>query len=177
MKLIDGAPVFAVEVRSEGDYGPAAEQEMAEKRADYFAAGTKVVWDVDLNGPDVVRIYRAGDTARPTIYRRGQLAEAEPAIPGWTPPVDDLFPAEHELRIRDESEGDRCRRSRPIMTPVAFFAPLLFLRPFLFLQFIQPLPLTEIRASRAVGASRVRAYRAECKRIADVRLARCWPWR
>ena len=53
------APVFAVEVRSEGDYGPAAEREMAAKRADYFAAGTKVVWDVDLLSDDVVRVYRA----------------------------------------------------------------------------------------------------------------------
>lgn len=30
----------AVEVRSEGDYGPLAEEKVAEKRADYFAAGT-----------------------------------------------------------------------------------------------------------------------------------------
>ncbi|HEV2972461.1 MAG TPA: Uma2 family endonuclease [Pirellulales bacterium] len=96
MKFIDGAPVFAVEVRSEGDYGPAAERELDEKRADYFAAGTKVVWDVDLNGPDVVRVYRADDSRLPTTYHRGQLAEAEPAVPGWTMPVDDLFPAEHE---------------------------------------------------------------------------------
>src|SRR3712207_7434649 len=36
MKFLEGAPVFAVEVRSEGDYGPAAEQAMAEKRADYL---------------------------------------------------------------------------------------------------------------------------------------------
>src|SRR5689334_20387584 len=40
MKFYEGAPVFAVEVRSEGDYGPQAEREMAQKRADYFAAGT-----------------------------------------------------------------------------------------------------------------------------------------
>src|SRR3989440_13082906 len=40
MKFLEGAPVFAVEVRSEGDYGPAAEKKMAAKRADYFAAGT-----------------------------------------------------------------------------------------------------------------------------------------
>src|SRR5262245_35466845 len=37
MKFYQGAPVFAVEVRSEGDYGPAAEKEIAAKRADYFA--------------------------------------------------------------------------------------------------------------------------------------------
>ena len=36
-----------------------AEREMADKRADYFAAGTKVVWDVDLLSDDVVRVYRA----------------------------------------------------------------------------------------------------------------------
>ncbi|HEV2972574.1 MAG TPA: Uma2 family endonuclease [Pirellulales bacterium] len=93
MKFIDGAPAFAVEVRSEGDYGPAAEEEMAGKRADYFTAGTQVVWDVDLQSPDAVRVYRSGDPDHPTIYRRGQLAEAEPAVPEWTMPVDDLFPA------------------------------------------------------------------------------------
>src|SRR5437868_13340844 len=47
MRFIEGPPTFAVEVRSENDYGPAAEAEMAAKRADYFAAGTQVVWDVD----------------------------------------------------------------------------------------------------------------------------------
>jgi Uma2 family endonuclease len=34
MKFLDGAPIFAVEVRSEYDYGPLAEQMMAAKRAD-----------------------------------------------------------------------------------------------------------------------------------------------
>lgn len=94
MKFFEGAPVFAAEVRSEGDYGPKAEREMAEKRKDYFAAGTQVVWDVDLLSDEVVRVYRAGDAEKPTVYRRGQMAEAEPAVPGWTMPVDDLFPAE-----------------------------------------------------------------------------------
>src|SRR5437764_5460360 len=55
MRFYEGAPVFAVEVRSEGDYGPKAEEEMAAKRADYFAAGTRVVWDVDLLSDDGVR--------------------------------------------------------------------------------------------------------------------------
>jgi Uma2 family endonuclease len=64
---------------------------MAEKRADYFAAGTKVVWDVDLHSDDVVRVYRATEPDKPTIYRRGEHAEAEPAAPGWTMPVDSLF--------------------------------------------------------------------------------------
>ena len=94
MKFFEGAPVFAVEVRSEGDYGPKAEREMAKKRADYFVAGTQVVWDVDLLSEDVVRVYRNSEQQNPKIYRRGEVAEAEPAVPGWTMPVDDLFPEE-----------------------------------------------------------------------------------
>lgn len=91
MKFFEGAPVFAVEVRSEGDYGPAAEQQMARKRADYFAAGTLVVWDVDLLSETTVRAYRAADPENPTLYGRGEMADAEPALPGWSMPVDDLF--------------------------------------------------------------------------------------
>lgn len=91
MKYLEGAPVFAVEVRSENDYGPEAELQMAEKRRDYFAAGTLVVWDVDLLSESVVKVYRLTDPESPTIYQRGEMAEAEPAVPGWTMPVDDLF--------------------------------------------------------------------------------------
>jgi Uma2 family endonuclease len=91
MKFGEGAPVFAVEVRSEGDYGPRAEREMAKKRADYFAAATLVVWDVDLLSNDVVRVYRASAPETAMIYHRGEIAEAEPAVPGWTMLVDDLF--------------------------------------------------------------------------------------
>ncbi|MDQ3930191.1 MAG: Uma2 family endonuclease [Chloroflexota bacterium] len=92
MKFLDGAPLFAAEVRSEDDYGPAAERKIARKIADYFAAGTQVVWDVDLLSEDVVKSYRADEPENPTVYRRGQTAEAEPALPGWSMPVDDLFP-------------------------------------------------------------------------------------
>jgi Uma2 family endonuclease len=91
MKFIEGAPRFAAEVRSEHDYGDEAERDMANKRADYFAAGTLVVWDVDLLSADVVRVYRANTPDTPTIYRRGDMAEAEPAVAGWKMPVDDLF--------------------------------------------------------------------------------------
>ena len=90
-KFLEGTPVFAVEVRSEDDYGPKAEQEMAEKRKDYFAAGTLVVWDVDVLRAEIVNVYRANDPQNPTVYRRGEMAEAEPAVPGWTMPVEDLF--------------------------------------------------------------------------------------
>jgi Uma2 family endonuclease len=91
MHFVSGPPDFAVEVRSDGDYGPVAEREMAAKRADYFAAGTQVVWDVDLLGEDTVRVYRADSAEQPTIYRKSQTAEAEPAVPGWTFPVNRLF--------------------------------------------------------------------------------------
>jgi Uma2 family endonuclease len=91
MKFGRGAPVFVVEVRSEDDYGPAAERAMAAKRVDYFAAGTLVVWDVDLQSEDVVRVYRADAPETPANYRRGEMAEAEPAVPGWRMAVDELF--------------------------------------------------------------------------------------
>jgi Uma2 family endonuclease len=92
MRFLDGSPIFAAEVRSEADYGARAERRLARKRDDYFAAGTLVVWDVDLLGEDVVRVYRDGAPHSPRIYRRGDVAEAEPALPDWRMPVDDLFP-------------------------------------------------------------------------------------
>jgi len=91
MKFLNGAPVFAVEVRSEFDYCPAAERKIKQKIKDYFAAGTKVAWDVDLLSEDVIKVYRATDPDNPTIYRRGDIAEAEPAVPGWRIAVDELF--------------------------------------------------------------------------------------
>lgn len=90
-KFVDGAPAFAVEVRSGEDYGPAAEREIAAKRADYFAAGTLVVWDVDFVKEEIVRVFRASDPETPTIYHRDERAEAEPAVPGWSVLVNDLF--------------------------------------------------------------------------------------
>ena len=91
MEFLDGAPVFAVEVRSKTDYGPAAERALREKRADYFACGTLVVWDVDLLSEDVIKSYKASDPENPVIFRRGTIADAEPAVPGWRMAVDVLF--------------------------------------------------------------------------------------
>jgi Uma2 family endonuclease len=90
-KFLEGAPVFAVEVRSEGDYGPKAEQAMARKRRDYFAAGTKVVWDVDVLKEEVIRVYRFDNSEIPQVFGRGETADAEPAVQGWVILVDDLF--------------------------------------------------------------------------------------
>ena len=91
MEFCDGAPVFAAEVRSKEDYSPRAEREMRAKRADYFACGTLVVWDVDLQSEDVIRSYKASDPDNPVIFRRGEIADAEPAMPGWRMAVDELF--------------------------------------------------------------------------------------
>lgn len=90
MRFIAGPPTFAVEVRSEADHGPAAEREMASKRLDYFDAGTRVVWDVDPE-TEIVLAYRAGSPAEPVVFKRGELADAEPAVPGWRMAVDDIF--------------------------------------------------------------------------------------
>ncbi len=90
-RFMQGAPTFVVEVRSEGDYGLRAEREMMAKRADYFAAGTQVVWDVDVLRAEVIRVYRARNPENPAVYRRGETAEAEPAVPGWRFLVDNLW--------------------------------------------------------------------------------------
>jgi len=90
MKFVTGSPTFAVEVRSESDRGPAAKRDMADKRDDYFEAGTLVVWDVD---PDTETIYSyaANDPTNLISFRKGDFAHAEPALPGWRLKVDDVF--------------------------------------------------------------------------------------
>lgn len=90
MRFVEGSPVFAIEVRSEDDYGPAAEVEMAAKRADYFEAGTQVVWDVDPVA-GAIASYLA-PTAQPAkVFAANETADAEPALPGWRLPVNELF--------------------------------------------------------------------------------------
>lgn len=91
MKFLQGAPIFAVEVRSENDYGKQSEKAIREKRDDYFAAGTEVVWDVDLLSEDVIKSYHRSNPNEPRIFRRGDVADAEPALPNWKMPVDELF--------------------------------------------------------------------------------------
>ena len=82
MRFVEGAPTFAAEVRSEHDYGPAAQREMATKRADYFEAGTAVVWDVDTVA-GLIHKYERDRPDRPTTFARGEVADAEPAVAGW----------------------------------------------------------------------------------------------
>jgi Uma2 family endonuclease len=88
--VIPGPPTLAVEMRSKEDYGPAAECALAAKRAEYFEAGTPVVWDVNPR-QETITVYRRAEPESPKVYRRGEIAEAEPAAPGFTMPVDDAF--------------------------------------------------------------------------------------
>ncbi len=94
MKFINGIPIFAVEVRSEGDYGPAKDREYAEKRADYFAVGTKIVWDVDPIRR-MIFSYRRDDPSAPIVFDEDDVAHAEPALPGWTVSVAQMFARRH----------------------------------------------------------------------------------
>ncbi len=90
--FVQGAPIFAVEVRSKYDYGSKAERAIQEKIADYFQAGTLVVWDVDALRNKTITVYRSTMSNQPVTYQRGEVAEAEPALPGWTLPVAEILP-------------------------------------------------------------------------------------
>jgi Uma2 family endonuclease len=90
-KWMEGAPLFAIEVRSPGEYGLRAERSIASKRAEYFAAGTQIVWDVDLMRERCIRSYRADAPTAPAIFKAGDQAHAEPALPGWRMSVDEML--------------------------------------------------------------------------------------
>jgi len=106
MDFYPEAPVFAVEVRSKQapppQPSPASgrgrlrfeedERAIHAKIADYFAAGALVVWDVDLLNEEVIAKYSAPNAITPQIFRRGEDADAQPALPDWKMPVDALFP-------------------------------------------------------------------------------------
>lgn len=87
---VEGPPTFAVEIRVWEDYQSDTEPDRASKRADYFEAGTLVVWDVDPEAETVTK-YAATDPLAPVVFRRGDVADAEPAVPGWRLAVDDVF--------------------------------------------------------------------------------------
>ena len=88
MRFVPGPPAFAAEVRSENDYGPAAEIALAAKRAEYYEAGTSVVWDVDPVAK-LVRRHTADGSVQ--VFATGMDADAEPAMPGWRLSVDWLM--------------------------------------------------------------------------------------
>lgn len=90
MRFVEGPPLIAVEVRSENDYTRKAEREIAEKRDDYFEAGTQIVWDVDPEAKEI-RAYSAAAPMSPRVFKTGEIADAEPTLPGWRLAVADVF--------------------------------------------------------------------------------------
>ena len=82
MEFIGGPPTLAVEVRRKGDYGATAGAGIAAKRADYFEAGTAVVWDVDTKA-GIIRSYRADAPGVAVTFGPSEVPDAEPAVPGW----------------------------------------------------------------------------------------------
>jgi Uma2 family endonuclease len=90
MRFIEGAPTFAVEVRSESDYRSTSEIEIAAKRNDYFEAGTAVVWDVDTKS-QCINCYRKSSHYVKIVFKMGDIANAEPAVPGWHIAVAQIF--------------------------------------------------------------------------------------
>jgi hypothetical protein len=90
-KFLEGAFVFAVEVRSEGDYGPAAERDMAANASRLLRRRHRRRLGgggAQIRNHDGVSSERSQQCHH---LRRGEVAEAEPALPGWSMPVDDLF--------------------------------------------------------------------------------------
>jgi hypothetical protein len=39
----------------------------------------------------VITSHRASDPDHPVVFRRGDMAHAEPAVPGWQLAVEELF--------------------------------------------------------------------------------------
>ena len=81
-----GAPDLAVEVLSEGQYGPAYAHG---KIREYFDAGAQLVWLVDRRRKEV-RVYRANSDEY-TIYRNDAVLTLEPIIGGFELKVSDIF--------------------------------------------------------------------------------------
>ena len=82
-----GVPTFAVEFISR--YGP-VDYDWRQRIADYFAAGTSVVWEV--RGWDAYIECHRRDSRKIQPFNCGDIADAEPAVPGWRFRVNELIP-------------------------------------------------------------------------------------
>jgi Uma2 family endonuclease len=79
-----GGPDLAVEVVSPGD----SRREVADKAAEYLAAGTAAVWVLDPRHQTVTTHL---PERRPTTLGREETLHGEPYLPGLRLPVADLF--------------------------------------------------------------------------------------
>lgn len=80
----DLVPDLAVEVLSEGN----TDQEMQEKRRDFFTHGCRLMWFVD-HRTATVDVYTALD--RSFVLREGQTLEGGEVLPGFSLRLADLF--------------------------------------------------------------------------------------
>ena len=84
--LYDGAPDLAVEVLSASN----TESEIAQKTAEYLAAGGKAVWIVDIDARTLV--VHSGNAA-PQTLADGDTVSGADALPGFSCPVAALLPS------------------------------------------------------------------------------------
>lgn len=75
---------LAVEILSDGDT-PA---EMLQKRREYFASGTRLVWIVD---PDARTVAVFTDPDTHTVLSAADTLSGDPVLPGFALPLTDLF--------------------------------------------------------------------------------------
>ena len=84
--LYDGAPDLAIEVLSPSN----TESEIAQKTAEYLAAGGKAVWIVDIDARTLT--VHSGDAA-PQTLADGDTVSGADALPGFSCPVAALLPS------------------------------------------------------------------------------------
>jgi len=77
-------PDLAVEIHSAGN----RPGEVARKRREYFAAGTKLVWEVD---PDARTVTVYTDPTTHTVLTATDTLDGGAVLPGFTLPLADLF--------------------------------------------------------------------------------------
>jgi Uma2 family endonuclease len=78
------APALAVEVLSDSN----TPDEMARKRQEYFDAGTKLVWEVELD-PPAVRVYTAPEQF--TTLGIDDTLDGGDVLPGFTLSIREWF--------------------------------------------------------------------------------------
>ncbi len=83
--LVDGAPDLAVEVLSPGNTA----REIAQKVAEYLAAGGKAVWVFDPI-ERTLTVHRPG--AAPLVLTDGDTVDGEDYLPGFACTVADMLP-------------------------------------------------------------------------------------
>jgi Uma2 family endonuclease len=77
-------PDLAVEILSIGN----TDAEMERKRQDYFAAGVRLVWEINPLSRSV-QVFTAAD--RGTVLQETDILDGNPVLPGFTLPLRDLF--------------------------------------------------------------------------------------